>query len=56
MSRMFISTEELQGMVNEKGLAVGHLMMRCVLSFVCVCVCVCVSVQWRKGSGVLSAT
>lgn len=31
MADMFISTEELQGLVRQTGLAVGHLMMRCVV-------------------------
>lgn len=30
MADMFISTEELQGLVDQTGLAVGHLMLRCV--------------------------
>jgi hypothetical protein len=30
MAEMFISTEELQGLVDQTGLAVGHLMMQCV--------------------------
>jgi hypothetical protein len=37
MAELFISTEELQGLVDQTGLAVGHLMMRCVLADGCVC-------------------
>lgn len=41
MAEMFISTEELQGLVDQTGLAVGHLMMRCVWRmYVCMYVCI----------------
>lgn len=35
MAAMFVSTEEMQGLMDQTGLAVGHLMMRCV--HICLC-------------------
>lgn len=40
MADMFVSTEEMQALVAQTGLAVGHLMMRCVV--VCIYIYVCV--------------
>lgn len=36
MADTFLSTEELQALMRQTGLAVGHLMMRCVGKCVCV--------------------